>query len=190
MYWLLLIVICIFKSLLSFYFHFLLLKKKPFSILLQCALGLLADLISAPDAVRKRTLRKICGKKKKRCFKSHQTVSIRLSLVSSLSVQQEYIFYESNLETIMCFLFIGEFFQLKGGEGSGNSGVFRRMSGLKPQGDELKIAIQNQWSDTEGQWQERKMNSWVSQYREKGENKKSAEISSRNMSPTCPADCG
>ena len=136
----------------------------------------------------KELLEKFVGKK--RCFKSHQPISIRLSLVSSLSIQQEYIFYESNLETIMCFLFIWEFFQLKDGEGSGNSGVFRRMSSLKPQGDELRTAIQNQWSDTEGQWQERKMNSCVSQYREKGENEKSAEISSHNMSPTCPADCG
>ena len=118
----------------------------------------------------KELLEKFVGKK--RCFKSHQPISIRLSLVSSLSIQQEYIFYESNLETIMCFLFIGEFFQLKNGEGSGNSGVFRRMSSLKPQGDELRTAIQNQWSDTEGQWQERKMNSCVSQYREKGENEK------------------
>ena len=140
----------VFYYFIIFLFPFLTLKKKktPFlyyyNVPLNCPLISFYK-ISTLDAVGKRTLRKIWrGRGGGRCFKSNQTISIRLSLVSSLSVQQEYIFYESILETIMSFLFTGGFFQLKGGQGSGNSGVFRRMNSLKPQGEDLRTAVQNQ----------------------------------------------
>lgn len=81
------------------------------------------------------------------CFKSHQHLPIRLSLISKLSKQKTASYFGS---FIMTFLFVEGFFQLKSEVGSGNLGDVSGNEKFKNAGGRLvKRASQNQMSEDE-----------------------------------------